>query len=73
MNLSALPLLVLPAAAPSGAAAAGGTTKGQRAGMRALALTTSHPVDELQHFLHLIGLTADYRGLSLAGVLDGRL
>jgi beta-phosphoglucomutase len=50
-----------------------GLEAAQRAGMRAVALTTSHPVEELNHFPHLIGLTPDYQALRLAAVLDGRL
>lgn len=49
-----------------------GLEAAQRAGMRAVALTTSHTVDELAHFPHLLGRMADYRDLRLADVLAGR-
>ncbi|MBL8097276.1 MAG: HAD family phosphatase [Anaerolineales bacterium] len=50
-----------------------GLLAAQNAGMRAVALTTSHPAEELRHFPHLIGLMPDYQAVSLAGVLEGRL
>ncbi len=50
-----------------------GLEAAQRAGMRAVALTTSHPVEELEHFPHLIGLMPDYRATALVDVLEGRM
>ncbi len=50
-----------------------GLEAAQRAGMRAVGLTTSHPAEELEQFPHLIGLMADYSGLNLASLQAGRL
>lgn len=50
-----------------------GLMAAERAGMRAVALTTSHPADELNGFTHLLGLTPDYQALQLEELLEGRM
>lgn len=50
-----------------------GLQAAERAGMRAIALTTSHPADELSGFNHLLGLMPDYRALRLAELLEGQM
>lgn len=50
-----------------------GLQAAERAGMRAVALTTSHTIAELEHFPHLLGLMPDYQAISLAALLEGRM